>query len=99
METAVCVYRVAQESLANAARHSGAGVISVVLAGTEKGLELAVRDRGAGFDMEQVRDKKGLGLISMVERARLVGGTLAVKSRPGDGTRIELRIPLPGGKT
>ncbi|MDH4180031.1 MAG: PAS domain-containing protein, partial [Armatimonadota bacterium] len=97
-DAALCMYRVAQESLGNAAKHSGTQAASVVLAGTESGIGLAVSDRGAGFDVEAVKDKKGLGLISMAERARLVGGTLSVKTRPGAGARIELRIPLAGGK-
>jgi signal transduction histidine kinase len=94
-EVALCVYRVTQECLRNVARHSGAKVAYVTVMGTNGALGLTISDRGTGFAPELVKVKKGLGLVSVVERARLVDGSLSIKTRPGDGTRIELRIPLP----
>jgi two-component system CheB/CheR fusion protein len=91
-EVALCLYRIAQEALANVARHSGAKTASVVLAGAAGRIHLAVSDNGVGFDADAARP--GLGLVSMRERIRLVGGTLSIKTRPGDGSRIEVSIPL-----
>jgi two-component system, NarL family, sensor histidine kinase UhpB len=84
-------YRVAQEALANVARHSGAGRVEVELAADGQGLELRVSDDGRGFDPVRVAD--GLGLEGMAERARLVGGEVAVTSAPGRGTSVALRVP------
>ena len=95
------VYRVVQEALSNAARHSGASSISVDLEAFKYGgVELRVMDDGKGFDPDarkngtpDVTRAGGLGLDGMIERARLVGGHLQVESRPGSGTRIRLYIP------
>jgi two-component system, NarL family, sensor histidine kinase UhpB len=87
----IAVYRVAQEALANIARHSDAGRVQVNLGTSGSALELRVRDDGRGFD-QQVR-RKGLGLDGMAERARLVGGELEIESRPGAGTELVLRVP------
>ena len=57
---------------------------------------LSVEDDGIGFDVEAVKERGGLGLISMEERARLVNGTLSIEAQPGHGARISLTIPLPG---
>jgi two-component system sensor histidine kinase UhpB len=87
------IYRVAQEALANVGRHSGAASVEVELAALEGGgAELRVRDDGAGFDPSSSRNG-GLGLEGMAERARLVGGELDVRSAPGAGTQVTLRIP------
>jgi len=94
-DIALCIFRVTQECLRNVARHSGATRAYVALVGGKDGLGLVISDRGTGFDLELVKGKKGLGLVSIAERVRLVGGTLAIQTRPGDGARIELRIPLP----
>jgi two-component system sensor histidine kinase UhpB len=87
----IAVYRVAQEALANVARHSDATRVEVDLATAEDGLELRVRDDGSGFDSRSHRT--GLGLDGMAERARLVGGELTIDSRPGSGTELVLRVP------
>jgi len=84
-------YRVAQEALHNALRHSGASEISVVLARTPRRLTLEVRDDGAGFDPALASG--GLGLASMRERAQTARGTLRVTSAPGSGTRVRLSVP------
>jgi len=85
------VYRVTQEALNNVARHSGAGRVEVDLADRDGALELRVRDDGRGF--EQAGVELGLGLLGMAERARLVGGSLTVDSRPGAGTSVVLEVP------
>jgi two-component system sensor histidine kinase UhpB len=93
----IAVYRIAQEALANAGRHSGAAEIEVALAIRDRGAELCVSDDGAGFDPSRPRLRAaggaGLGLDGMAERARLVGGELDVRSAPGSGTTVTLRIP------
>ena len=91
----LCLYRVAQECLRNIAKHSGAKAASVVLAGAAGAIHLAISDRGVGFNPEHTTT--GLGLVSVGERVRLVGGTLFVRGRPGQGMRVEVRIPLDGG--
>jgi two-component system sensor histidine kinase UhpB len=84
------VYRVAQEALSNAARHSGAGRISVALRRSERGVELDVADDGRGFVFEEAEG--GLGIAGMRERALLLGGELTIESRPEQGTSVRLRI-------
>jgi signal transduction histidine kinase len=92
-ELVLCVYRVAQEALRNVARHAKSRRASVRLFATDRHLVLRVRDRGVGFDVD-ARGKLGLGLESMRERARLVRARLTIGSRPGEGTRVTLRVPL-----
>jgi PAS domain S-box-containing protein len=96
-EVASCLYRVAQESLQNIARHANAKHVSVALTLQKKTLGLTVTDDGWGFDPAVVKGRGGLGLIGMEERARLVNGKLSIVSRPGNGTRIALEVPLPAG--
>jgi signal transduction histidine kinase len=92
-DIALCLYRVVQEGLRNVVNHSGSHKAAVVLLGGDRHIRLSVRDFGVGFRPEQ-RNNQGLGLLSMEERARLVGGSLSVDSRLGKGTRIEVLIPL-----
>lgn len=84
-------FRVAQEALHNALRHSGAPEVRVALTRTPRRMTLTVADEGTGFDPELASD--GLGLASMRERAASAGGTLRVRSAPGTGTEIKLVIP------
>jgi two-component system, NarL family, sensor histidine kinase UhpB len=92
------VYRILQEALANIGRHAGATAVAVEMEVENESLELRIRDDGAGFDPASVvRDASdgpgaGLGLSGMVERARLAGGELDVRSAPGGGTTVTLRI-------
>jgi two-component system, NarL family, sensor histidine kinase UhpB len=92
------IYRVTQEALTNVARHAGATAVEVDLRGDEGRAELRVRDDGAGFDPGAIRRAgtvepgAGLGLSGMAERARLVGGELDVRSSPGSGTTVTLRV-------
>ncbi len=85
------VYRVAQEALTNAARHSGAKRIAVSLRRSGDRVELEVADDGRGFAFEQ--SERGLGIGGMRERALLVGGELTIESRPGHGTTVRLSVP------
>ncbi|HEY4778566.1 MAG TPA: sensor histidine kinase [Solirubrobacterales bacterium] len=86
------VYRVAQEALSNAARHSGAGCVEVRLRRLEAGgVELTVADDGRGFAFDE--SEGGLGIAGMRERALLIGGELTIESRPGRGTTVRLTVP------
>jgi two-component system sensor histidine kinase UhpB len=87
----VVVYRVAQEALVNAARHSGASRVEVTLEPCDSKVRLRVADNGSGFAF--AAGDKGLGLDGMRERALLVGGALEVDSRPGRGTTVTLEVP------
>jgi PAS domain S-box-containing protein len=93
---ALCLYRIAQEALRNVVKHARTAHAAVELSGTPDGLRLRVTDDGRGFDPRSADG--GLGLVSMRERLLTVGGTLAVDARPGGGTRIEARVPPPGGE-
>lgn len=88
------VYRVAQEALANAFRHSGAEHVQVRVRRDDGTIELSVSDDGRGFTFDQAAG--GLGLAGMRERALLVNGDLQVESRPQIGTRVRLRVPIEG---
>jgi len=86
------VYRVAQEALSNAARHSGAGRVEVRLARLGSGgVGLTVADDGRGFAFDE--SERGLGIAGMRERALLIGGELTIESRPGRGTTVRLTVP------
>jgi signal transduction histidine kinase len=95
-EAALCLYRVAQESLRNVARHSGARRAVVTLAGVNGAIELRVADQGVGFDPGQARECRGLGLVSMEERVKLLHGNFSLTTRPGAGTELRAQIPLRG---
>ena len=92
-ETGVGLFRVMQEALMNAVKHSGVQEIDVALHGNGSAVYLDVVDRGVGFTVDDARLYRGLGLVSMRERLNLLGGELLVKSRPGDGTTVTARVP------
>jgi two-component system, chemotaxis family, CheB/CheR fusion protein len=92
------LYRILQEALRNVSKHSGSRQAAVSVAGENGVITLRIKDSGRGFDPSSTK-KRGLGLISMAERVRGAGGTLAVKSTPGAGSSIEARIPIPRGST
>jgi len=92
-ETATAIYRIAQEALRNVAKHAGKTHVKVELVGIDGRLQLRMKDFGVGFDQEG-ETTTGLGMISMQERARLVGGTLTVQSVLGQGTTVIADIPL-----
>lgn len=93
-DIALCIFRVAQEAIANAIRHAGANAIDVRLERTSADIALTVVDDGIGFIASE-RTGTGLGLRSIEERVRLTRGELTLHSHPGDGTRLRVRIPTP----
>ena len=93
-DVALALFRVMQEAVRNAVRHSGARSVTVALRGRPGEIELEVADIGVGFDPDAVSTRQGLGLIGMRERLRLVDGECAIDARPGSGTRIRARVPL-----
>jgi signal transduction histidine kinase len=93
-EISICLYRVAQEALQNATKHSGSPQVEVSLRGARNEILLTVRDFGTGFDCKEAVKGRGLGLISMKERLNLVGGELSIESQPQLGTTIHARVPL-----
>jgi len=93
-EVSLCLFRILQEALHNAAKHSKVRRFEVRLSCASNQLHLAVSDRGAGFDAESAMKKGGLGLISMRERVRLVSGTIVIESKPMGGTAIHVRVPF-----
>jgi PAS domain S-box-containing protein len=96
-DTALCFFRVLQEALHNSAKHSSVRNFEVQLWGTSDEIHLTVRDSGVGFDREAARKSRGLGLISMEERMKLLKGTLSIESQPQRGTTIHARVPLSSG--
>lgn len=91
----LCLFRVAQEALHNAVKFSGTAQFEVTLRKTASEVLLEVRDHGLGFDVEEAKRNRGLGLISMQERVHLVRGTFLVESAPGKGTRVVVTVPVP----
>ena len=90
----LCLYRITQESLRNIGKHAQSPDAIVDLAMDGSGhIRLTVEDHGSGFLAEEV-DGKGLGLVSMRERARLIGGACSVHSAPGEGTKVAVRLPM-----
>jgi signal transduction histidine kinase len=90
----VCLFRIAQEALRNAAKHSRASRVTLAVTTANGCLQLKVSDDGVGFDPAQNRFRRSLGHASMRERARLVGGTVEVESSPGRGTRVAVSLPV-----
>jgi PAS domain S-box-containing protein len=93
-DISLSLFRVTQEGLQNALKHSGVGQFSVSLRGSANEIQLGVSDHGAGFDVEAAKLDRGLGLVSMQERAHLVHGTFTIESSENGGTRILVRVPL-----
>ena len=93
-DLALCLFRIVQEALRNVAKHSGGTEAKVVLSGFEDRIDLCISDEGVGFEPASQEENFGLGLISMQERLRLIGGQLLVESEPSHGTRIRVHIPL-----
>jgi signal transduction histidine kinase len=93
-DVSLCLYRVTQEALQNATKHSGSQRVEVSLRGTGNEILLTVRDFGTGFDLQDAVKGRGLGLTSMKERLNLVGGDLSIESQPLLGTTIHARVAL-----
>ncbi|MBP6671112.1 MAG: sensor histidine kinase [Gemmatimonadales bacterium] len=92
-ETALALYRIAQEGLRNAARHAAASRVMVRLTETPDTLQLEIRDNGVGLPAPPVLQAAHLGFLSMSERARLVGGQFACAAGPDGGTSVEVAVP------
>jgi PAS domain S-box-containing protein len=92
-DVSLCLFRVLQEALQNAIKHSGSRHFQVALKGTPGEIELTVRDFGAGFELDDASKGRGLGLTSMRERLKLVNGKFVINSQPGAGTSIHARVP------
>jgi PAS domain S-box-containing protein len=93
-EISLCLFRILQEAARNAAKHSGGKRIDVQLAQRSGELHLIVSDSGRGFDIKAAKQRGGLGLTSMQERVRLVGGTIVIDSKPLMGTTVHVRVPF-----
>jgi PAS domain S-box-containing protein len=96
-ELSLCFFRVLQEALHNSAKHSGVRHFEVRLWGASDEIHLTIRDSGAGFELEEARKGRGLGLISMEERLKLLNGTFSIESQPQRGTTIHARVQLRSG--
>jgi signal transduction histidine kinase len=92
-DTETHLFRISQEALTNVARHAGARHVSIQLNGTESEIHLAIHDDGRGLGAAP-SNGRGLGMIGMRARARSAGGDVIVRSRPGEGVLIEVRVPL-----
>jgi signal transduction histidine kinase len=93
-ELSLSLSRVLQEALRNATKHSGVKSFEVRLWGTPDEIHLTVMDSGAGFDSRAARQGRGIGLVSMEERPKLLKGTLAIESQPMRGKTIHARVPF-----
>ena len=93
-EIGLTLFRILQEALHNAVKHSGVKHIDVQLSERSNEIQLTIVDAGKGFDVEAARQGRGLGLTSMEERARLVKGTISVESKPMAGTTVHVRVPF-----
>ncbi|MGH7556033.1 MAG: histidine kinase, partial [Longimicrobiales bacterium] len=93
-EVGLCLYRVAQESLRNIARHASATRVRVQMRHTPTLLGLSIRDDGIGFDGATLRNARGLGLVSMEERVRLLGGRMRIRTRSDGGAEVLVVIPI-----
>lgn len=94
IEREQALFRIAQEALANVARHSGVRAARVALCYEDDHVDLTVRDAGCGFDPQRSRGARSIGLESMAERASALGGTLRVESAPGQGTTVSVVLPV-----
>ena len=99
MEVSLCLFRVLQEALQNAIKHSGVCHFMVELRGTPDEIHLTVSDRGIGFERDQALAHRGLGLISMRERVQMINGDFHIESEPGQGTTIHVRAPVQAGQS
>jgi signal transduction histidine kinase len=96
-DVALCLFRIVQEALRNIVKHGRTESATVELSGSADEIYLRISDQGAGFCPESAQARGGLGLISMRERLRLIGGDLDVESEPSRGTRIYVRVPVGNG--
>jgi signal transduction histidine kinase len=93
-DTALCLFRIVQEGLRNVIKHSRASRVEVLLEGGVEAVSLLISDNGAGFEVSSNFPSEGIGIISMRERARMLGGTFELTSRPAQGTQIAVKVPI-----
>src|SRR5262249_30809682 len=93
-DLALCLYRIAQEALRNAVKHSGTKNVWVSLNAMADQIHLDVKDSGCGFDPPTVSGN-GIGLASMEDRCRMAGGSMSISSKIGEGTVVHCVVPLP----
>ncbi len=93
-DVAICLYRIMQESLRNVVKHSQSAVARAEIGASSGEIRLCVSDAGVGFDLHKIAETRGLGLFSIEERLRLVGGKISIDAKPNRGTRIDVRVPL-----
>src|SRR5215218_9946222 len=91
----VALYRVCQEALTNVASHARASRVTIRLVSTPGTVQLLIRDDGQGFDPSRISDDRH-GIVGMRERVEMLGGSLKIESGPGEGTRVEISVPLEG---
>jgi len=93
-EISLCLFRILQEALQNASKHSGVKQIEVQLRESRGEIHLTIVDPGRGFELQAAMREQGLGLTSMQERVKLVNGTILIESKPMCGTAIHVRVPF-----
>ena len=93
-DTSLCLYRVIQESLANVVRHSGSKNASVDLRAVNGTVAVTIADDGRGFDPGSLGTDRGMGIVSMRERLRMVHGSISIQSRPDAGTEVKAEVPM-----
>lgn len=98
-DTALCLFRVAQEALRNVERHAHARHVDLDLEGRDGGIALSIRDDGIGIDPSKARAKSGIGLVSMRERVHSFAGAFEVESAAGRGTAVRAFVPAAGGRS
>jgi signal transduction histidine kinase len=97
-DISLCLFRVLQEALRNSAKHSGVRHFEVRLWAVSGEIHLTVADSGVGFNVEAAKESRGLGIVSMEERLKLLDGTFSVESQLQRGTTIHARVPLNSGR-
>ena len=93
-DVALCFYRIFQEGLSNVAKHARATEVNIYLSCHKNQIQLSIEDNGQGFDLNKMDKKPGLGLASMEERIRFIGGNFNIRSKSGEGTYIAVKAPL-----
>jgi signal transduction histidine kinase len=93
-EVATAVFRVFQEALTNIARHAQATRVEVNIAAQSGALRVQIRDDGCGFELQSAAQRRTFGLVGMRERMRLLAGHIVIHSRPGQGTRVDIHVPV-----
>ena len=98
-DVALCVFRVLQEAVTNAVKHSGVSLVAVALTGRPDEIRVEIVDDGIGFNVDAVLRGRGVGLLGIQERVRMLGGKLVIRSGIGRGTAIRARVPINGATT